>query len=146
MTKTRRIREALSGPLDVDYLKQRMEGGWRPVAIEWEQDTTDDQGGGLLEEVPYGLRVAGDGVHLEENPGEKQVMMLIMELIVLDHPLSYIATELNRRGFRTRHGAMWSPVSVFNLLPRLIEMGPRIFSSEEWIDRRPHLYKLVAIG
>jgi hypothetical protein len=50
-----------------------------------------------------------------------------------------VAEELNRRGFRTRAGGDWSPVAVFNLLPRLIEVGPRIFSSEEWIVRRPKL-------
>jgi len=146
MTKKERIRESFRGPLDVDYLKQRVDGGWRPVAIEWERDVDAEQDSGLLEEVPYGLRVAKDSVHLEENPEEKQVMMLIMELIVIDHPLSQVSQELNNRGFRTRHGYKWSPVSVFNLLPRLIEMGPRIFSSDEWIDRRQHLYKLMAVS
>jgi len=47
-----------------------------------------------------------------------------------------IAEELNRRDFRTRAGSMWTPTGVFALLPRLIEIGPRMFRSDEWIARR----------
>jgi hypothetical protein len=32
---------------------------------------------------------------------------------------------------------------VFELLPRLIEAGPRIFTSEEWIERRKRLGQLL---
>jgi len=39
-------------------------------------------------------------------------------------------------GYRTRAGKPWSRVAVFNMMPRLIEVGPRIFSSEEWEQRR----------
>jgi len=31
---------------------------------------------------------------------------------------------------------LWTPTAVFTLLPRLIEVGPQMFSSEEWIGRR----------
>ena len=59
-----------------------------------------------------------------------------MEEIVRDHRLSQISELLNRRDFRTRNGSMWTPTAVFCLLPRLIEVGPHMFSSEEWIARR----------
>ena len=58
------------------------------------------------------------------------------ERIVRDHRLSQISEHLNHRDFRTRNGSMWTPTAVFCLLPRLIEVGPHIFSSEEWIARR----------
>ena len=48
----------------------------------------------------------------------------MMELTIQDGPYSSIADELNRRGFRTREGVRWTPVSVFQMLPRLIEVGP----------------------
>ncbi len=35
-----------------------------------------------------------------------------------------------------RDGRPWSRVAVFNMIPRLIEVGPRFFSSEEWEQRR----------
>jgi hypothetical protein len=38
--------------------------------------------------------------------------------------------------YATREGLKWNPVSVFKMLPRLIEAGPKIFSSEEWQQRR----------
>lgn len=97
----------------------------------------------MKEEIPYGLKVSSDCLYLEENPAERQVLEAIMELIVQDRPFSQIADELNRRGYRMRNGGEWTRVSVFNLMPRLIETGPRIFSSEEWAARRPHLLKVV---
>lgn len=91
--------------------------------------------------VPYGLRVAADCVHLEEHPEEKRTLMLIMDLIVDDKPLSEIAVSLNDRGLRTRAGHAWTPAAIFNLLPRTVDAGPRIFSSDAWAEyrqSRPH--------
>jgi len=73
---------------------------------------------------------------LEEDPQEREVLFQIMELTIQDGPYSAIAEELNRRGFRTRDGGRWTPVSVFQMLPRLIEAGPGILTSEEWQQRR----------
>jgi hypothetical protein len=70
-------------------------------------------------------------------------LILMMDLIVQDAALSLVAEELNRKGFRTRGGAGWTPGAVFDLLPRLIEVGPRIFSSSEWTARTRHLHRLA---
>ena len=64
------------------------------------------------------------------------MLLEIMEGIIQDHRLSKISEHLNQRDFRTRNGAMWTPIGVFTLLPRLIEVGPHMFSSDEWIARR----------
>ena len=69
---------------------------------------------------------------------------MILELIVQDLPFSKIASELNERNYRTRSGAKWDPISVFDLLPRMIEVGPRIFTSEQWAERRQQLFKVFA--
>ena len=58
-----------------------------------------------------------------------------------DGPYSAIAEELNQRGYRTREGMKWTAVSVFQMLPRLIEVGPKIFSTREWQERREHFAK-----
>jgi hypothetical protein len=50
---------------------------------------------------------------------------------------------LNRKRFRTRAGANWTPGSVFDMLPRLIQVGPRIFSSTEWSARTRHLFRMA---
>ncbi len=145
MAKTERVREVLTEPLDLEYLKRRTEAGWRLVAVEWQRQLDDEaqRASTLTEDVPFGLRVAADCSHLEEDPTERQVLMLMMDLIVQDHPLSKVAEELNQQGFQTRQRSKWNPVAVFNMLPRLIEVGPRIFSSEEWVARKQRLVKFA---
>lgn len=144
MTRVERIREVVTGPVDLEYMKAKTEAGWKLAALEWRREIPgDEQEAVVMEEVPYGLRVASDCSRLEEDPQEKSVLVQMMELIVQDYSVSLVATELNKRGLRTRSGSFWTPVSVFNMLPRLIEVGPRIFSSEDWEARREHLLKLV---
>jgi hypothetical protein len=145
MPKVERIREVLRDSLSEEYLKQRADAGWRLVAVEWRREVEGEaeQPPELVEDVPYGLRVAADCTRLEEDRAEKQALVLMMDLIVQDRPLSQVANGLNQAGFRTRQGTSWSPVSVFNMLPRLIEVGPRIFSSEEWMARRERLMRVV---
>lgn len=145
MAQVERVREELAAPLSLDYLHRKAEVGWRPVAIIWERDIGGATGQAPIMDldVPYGLKVSTDCSHLEENPEERKVLMLTMELIVQDLPLSRVADELNRQGHRSRQGFLWNPASVFELLPRLIEAGPRIFTSQEWIERRKRLMALV---
>lgn len=144
MSKLQRVREVPSDPLTPDYVSQKAKEGWRLTAVEWERDVEEaEQPGPLTEDVPYGLRVSADCSHLEENLGEKQALVLMMDLIVQDAPLSLVAEELNRKGFRTRAGANWTPGSVFDMLPRLIQVGPRIFSSGEWTARTRHLFRIA---
>jgi hypothetical protein len=144
MAKIERIREVVTGTVDLDYVRQKTEAGWKLVALEWRREIAgDDQQGVVLEEIPYGLRVAADCSRLEEDPQERSVLMHMMELIVQDYSLTLVAAELNKKGLRAREGGPWTPVSVFNMLPRLIEVGPRIFSSDEWEDRRERLMRIV---
>jgi hypothetical protein len=145
MAKMESFREMLSEPPDAALFEKRAREGWKLVALEWQRAA----GEGALprsarsEEVPYGLRVANDCHHLEEDPAELNALMLMMEQIVLDEPLSKVARALNDAGHRTRQGAAWDPVSVFNMMPRLIEVGPRMFSTEEWEVRRRRLFKVA---
>jgi hypothetical protein len=133
---TERIRQVLSGPLNLDQIDRYQKEGWRPVAVEWERELPKASIPAATEGPPFGLRVSGDCANLEENPTETEVLFTMMELIIQDGPYSFIAEELNRRGYLTRQGGKWSAVSVFEMLPRLIEAGPRIFSSADWHQRR----------
>lgn len=137
-----RIRETVSGSLNQEDMQRRTAEGWRPVAIEWERERVAETPvtGEPSGEVPFGLRVSGDCAHLEEDANEREVLVAMMELTIQDGPYSSIAEELNRRGFRTREGVRWTPVSVFQMLPRLIEVGPKIFHSDEWQKRRQARY------
>lgn len=146
MAKVERIRQVLSSPFGADDLKTQTEQGWRIVAIEWEREMPEiaaEPVSATAEEPPFGLRVSEGTNQLEANPTEREALFTMMELTVQEGPYSRIAEELNRRGFRTRQGRRWSPISVFQMLPRLIEVGPRIFSTDEWQERRR---KLKAAG
>lgn len=145
MARIERIREVLTAPVDAEHMRQKTEAGWRLVALEWQREIPGEELASetLIQDVPYGLRVSTDCLHLEEDPDEKSALIMMMELIVRDDPFSLVAGELNQRGFRMRGGSPWTPVSVFNMLPRLIEVGPGIFSSEEWESRRERLMKTL---
>jgi len=109
------------------------------VSIEWRRELPDSEAppeGGIGEAIPYGLRISEDCKRLEVDPNENQVLLLMMDLLAQDFSYSSIVSDLNEKGFRTRDGKPWSRISVFNMMPRLIEVGPRLFSSVEWEQRR----------
>ena len=146
MAQKERIREALSSLPTLEYLVERVEAGWKPVAIEWERAPADAGGPGekpVVEEIPYGLRVADDCTGLVESQVERQIIISALDMIVEDCPLSRIADELNRRGHATREGTPWTPTALFTLLPRMIQVGPKVFRSEEWVTRRKRLPRAV---
>jgi hypothetical protein len=144
MAKIERIRELVTGSVDMDYVRNKTEAGWKLVAMEWRREIPgEEQEAVLVEEIPYGLRVAIDCSRLEEDPQERETLVQMMELIVQDYSITLVAAELNKRGLRTRAGGAWTPVTVFNMLPRLIEVGPNIFSTDEWEARRERLLKMV---
>lgn len=68
-------------------------------------------------EVPYGFRLAEDGVSLVEDPAEQEVLALARALRAEGLSLRAIAGHLERRGFVARSGkAKWHPQTVANLV------------------------------
>jgi len=146
MAHFERIRDVISGPFSPDIMQQRMAAGWQLVSIEWRRELPEQEApteGAFSEEIPYGLRISDDCLRLEVDPRENAALVLMMELMVQDFPLSNVVSDLNEKGFRTRAGKPWSRVTVFNMLPRLIEVGPRLFSTEEWETRRAKFARFV---
>ena len=144
MPQMEHLREPLAGSPTLESMHERMAAGWRLAALEWERPATGGPTGPareLTEEIPYGLQVSLDCSGLVENPAESEVILLALDMIVEDCPLSRVADELNTRGFRDRDGAPWSPPALFRLLPRMIQVGPRLFTSEKWTERRNRLPK-----
>jgi len=87
-------------------------------------------------ELPYGMRVASDCHHIEEDPAEAEVLRIVMRMVVEDRPLSKITEQLNERGYRTRAGNRWTMSDVFRLMPVLVDSGPRMFGAAEWVSAR----------
>ncbi|GGG94119.1 recombinase family protein [Silvibacterium dinghuense] len=141
-----RIRDVISGPFSPEIMQQRAAAGWQLVSLEWRRELPDHERpteGAFAEDIPYGLRISDDCQRLEVDSTENQALTLMMELLVQDFPLSSVASDLNEKGFRTRSGKPWGPGAVFNMMPRLIEVGPRLFPTEEWEQRRARFARFI---
>jgi hypothetical protein len=145
MARVERMREILTGPLSPAYIERKSVEGWKPAVVVWERQVEDGRLGeaDISEDVPYGVKISDDCLKLEQDIQEKEALLAMLEMIIQDKPLSEIAESLNQRGFRTRHNSKWTPGLVFDLLPRLIEVGPKVFTSEEWVVRRGRLMNVV---
>jgi hypothetical protein len=147
MPKKERVRETMTGLPTLEHLVERVEKGWKLVAIEWERDAASTgvpaAVTAIAEEIPFGLRVADDCSGLVENAYERQIVIAALDMIVDDRPLSQVAEELNRQGYTTRAGGSWTSTDLFVLLPRMIEIGPRLFTSADWSTRRQHLNRVM---
>jgi hypothetical protein len=137
-----RVRDVISGPFSPDVVRQRTAVGWQLVSIEWRRELPDSEAPpetAFAEEIPYGLRISNDCKRLEIEPRENVVLLRMMDLLAQDFSYASIVSDLNEKGFRTRDGRPWTRTAVFNMMPRLIEVGPRIFSSEEWLQKQARL-------
>ncbi len=145
MPNKERIREALTTLPTLEYFQQRIQMGWRPAVVEWEREIHPETGEPqpFKEEIPYGLRVSDDCKGLVENPYEQEIITMAIDMVVEDCALSRVAAELNQRGYQTRAGQPWTPSDIFSLLPRMIQVGPRLFTSEEWTNRRQKIPRVV---
>ncbi|MGA7079329.1 MAG: hypothetical protein WBQ43_19965 [Terriglobales bacterium] len=135
MAHFERIRDVISGLFNPEVISRRTAAGWQLVSIEWRRELPESEApteGTFSEDIPYGLRISDDCQRLEVDPVENKTLMLMMELLVQDFPYSSIVSDLNEKGLRMRDGRPWNRVAVFNMTPRLIEVGPRLFSTEEW--------------
>ena len=136
-------REPVSALPTAETLEKKRKEGWRIAAIEWEREGVREAAEGRRP-IPYGLRISTDCQHLEVDPVEKEVVATIIAMIAGDHPLSRIAAELNQRGSRTRSRSEWTQLRIFQMLPRVIELGPEILSQKEWSESKKRLLAAVS--
>ena len=85
---------------------------------QWEREATGERTSAALRhkasageyiggELPYGTRLAADGVTLEPEPAEAAVLEAARELRAAGLSLRAIATELDKRGLRSRAGRVF---------------------------------------
>lgn len=130
-----RVKDRISGPFSPTLMTERQKAGWQLVSIEWRRELPESEGlhePEHAEEIPYGLRLSDDGLRLEIDPHENSVLMQMMDLLGQDFSYSQIVSDLNERGLRTRDNAPWDRVSLHKMMPRLIEVGPRLFADDKW--------------
>jgi len=147
--KIDRMREKVTIPPTSVYLSKMQDAGWKLVALEWEREIEISgepeprvaEAGS--EEIPFGLRIAADCRHLEDDPLETQTLRFLAEMIAQDVSFKSMADALNVREYRTRDGSPWTAASVFKLMPRLIEVAPRLLSGSEWESRQKQLSRVA---
>jgi DNA invertase Pin-like site-specific DNA recombinase len=66
--------------------------------------------------IPYGYRLSSDGIHIEENQGEQEVIAEIKRLKAAGLNLLGICRELERKGFTTRTGKTFKAEQVKRVL------------------------------
>ena len=113
MHRTERIRQSASGELTWDEIQKLQHEGWRLIALEWERDVPDEQkqeqARSMTVRIPLLACVWLKTVRpLLKTAAENEALVVMMELIIQDGPYSFVAEELNRRGYRTREGLKWS--------------------------------------
>src|SRR3981081_556059 len=80
MAKVERIRETVTGSVDLEYVRPKTEAGWKRVAIEWRREIAGDEVEQpiIVEDIPFGLRISVDCSRLEEDPQERSVLVQMM--------------------------------------------------------------------
>ena len=145
MKKIDRMREKVTILPTSVYLSKMHDAGWSLVALEWEREVEvsgvpeEPPVPAASEEIPFGLRIASDCRHLEDDPLEMQTLKFLAEMIVQDISFTSMADALNVREYRTRDGRTWTAAAVFKLIPRLIDVAPRLLSGSEWESRKKQL-------
>ncbi len=147
--KIDRMREKVTILPTSVYLSKMHDAGWSLVALEWEREVEvsglpeEPAVPATSEEIPFGLRIASDCRHLEDDPLEIQTLKFLAEMIVQDISFTSMSDALNVREYRTRDGRPWTAAAVFKLIPRLIDIAPRLLSGAEWESRKKQLSRVT---
>lgn len=87
--------------------------------------------GERMGEIPFGHRLADNGVHLEQDPGEQRNIRAMKRLRRKGYSYAKVAARLNERGIWTRKGTDWKREYIYYILNKAPEKG-REFS---WHNR-----------
>lgn len=95
----------------------------REIIQERTQEALDHKRsrGERLGQVPFGARVAADGVTLEPDSAEAEALADIVALRREGSSLREIGRAMEARGIRPKRGGRWSPESIRQLLIRAAE-------------------------
>lgn len=93
---------------------------------QWEREATGERtaaamahkraNGERVGAVPFGSRLAADGIHLEPVPEEQAAIACAVELRAAGLSLRAIARELAARGFRARSDKPFAPMQVARMV------------------------------
>ena len=116
---------SVSEQIDTRTAAGRMVLNLLTTVSQWEREVIGERTTGALAvkkskgervgAIPFGQRLAADGIHLEEHPAEQEAIQIIETL--REDGLSYrkIAAELTARGITPR-GKTWHPTTVTRIV------------------------------
>lgn len=117
---------SLSESIDTTSAAGKMMFRLLAVLAEFERDLISERTRGALAhkrgrgeragQIPYGRRLAADGVHLEADERELELIALVRRRKAEGYSLRAIARELGRLGVPTKNGGAWSKTTVGRLL------------------------------
>jgi DNA invertase Pin-like site-specific DNA recombinase len=109
---------SLSEKIDTTSAAGKMLFRMLAVLAEFERDLISERTKGALGYlasqgrrvggIPYGYQLAQDGLHLVEDPAEKEILRTIRNLRVHGRTWAQVADEMNRKGLHTKKGLPWS--------------------------------------
>lgn len=97
---------AVLSEFELDQIRERTKGAMSHKKSKQE----------LVGAVPYGFRLAADGVHLEECPAEQSVIAEAKRLRDAGLSLRAISHELAVKGFKTRNGNAFAATQINRML------------------------------
>ena len=117
---------SVSESLDTSTAAGRLVVGVLGAVAQWEREAIGERTraalavkkarGERVGAVPYGYRLAADGVALEVEPAEAEVLTVARELRAAGLSLRAVGAELNARGMAPRGGGAWHPQAVARLI------------------------------
>jgi DNA invertase Pin-like site-specific DNA recombinase len=66
--------------------------------------------------IRYGFKLCADGIHVETNPAEEEIVSRIHHLRQTGHTLRGVADQSNHAGYLTRRGSRWRMEQVNRVL------------------------------
>jgi len=70
-------------------------------------------------EIPYGWRKAADGVHLEKDEYEQQIIAEVLKMNESGISIRDICPILNERGIKTKKGGTWGKTNLWYIMNRV---------------------------
>ena len=117
---------SLSERIDTTTAAGKMVFRMLAVLAEFERDQVSERtrfamahkkgNGERIGSVPYGFRLADDGVHLITEENEQKAVSMALALRIEGRSFRRIAIELASAGYRPRGGQTWHPQTVSNML------------------------------
>jgi DNA invertase Pin-like site-specific DNA recombinase len=75
-----------------------------------------DQGQRISRRVPYGMQLATDGVHLEENPTEQATIALVRQYAARGISARQVAVKLAAKGHYSREGTTFAHSAILAMV------------------------------